>query len=508
MGKLDNPAKGSSKTGLVTSNRAMDNDTFREALCVGEVVIAYLPTHGKWKKANVVDIRRQRMHDLSTLFGIKDGTSTALKTEEPLGGPEAFDYYVHYHQMNRRHDRWISWNEIRLITDEDSGGDEESQDDDEGEAEEEEDDDEEDEDGPMVRRSSRRASRQPVSVKRIEKEEDDYMSSSESSTGEPSEDAPSELSYSDESGHEGMNENDIIEWEKATKVKQIDKILIGGSVMETWYWSPFPFDLQDCSLLYICEFCLSFYREKLEFQWHCTNCKFRHPPGDEIYCDPSSAVTRMSVFEVDGFFERVYCENLCYLSKLFLDHKRFDRFDVSNFYFYIIGEWRMAINGEYKGFRFIGYFSKEKQSTNRNLSCIMSLPCYQRRGFGSFIIEFSYEISKIAKKIGTPERPLSDLGKRTYLRWWLQRILRVLKDRTEPISIAEISKITYIMPDDIKATLEEYKLLHYYKGQNHIALPPERMQELWIADNPNHVRVNPLYLHWTPLELPDPNMEL
>ena len=139
----------------------------------------------------------------------------------------------------------------------------------------------------------------------------------------------------------------------------------------------------------------------------------------------------------------------------------------------------------------------------------MSLPCYQRRGFGSFIIEFSYEISKIAKKMGTPERPLSDLGKRTYLRWWLQRILRVIKERTDPISITELSRITYIMPEDIKATLEEYKLLYYYKGQYHLAIPPERMTALWVDDNPNHVRVNPLYIHWTPLELPvDPAAEL
>jgi hypothetical protein len=29
----------------------------------------------------------------------------------------------------------------------------------------------------------------------------------------------------------------------------------------------------------------------------------------------------ISVFEVDGRKEKVYCENLCYISKLFLDHK-------------------------------------------------------------------------------------------------------------------------------------------------------------------------------------------
>ena len=110
--------------------------------------------------------------------------------------------------------------------------------------------------------------------------------------------------------------------------------------------------------------------------------------------------------------------------------------------------------------------------------------------------------------MGTPERPLSDLGKRTYLRWWLQRILRVIVSTNQPLSINDISKQTYILPDDIKATLEEYKMIYYYKGQYHIALPQERLELLWVDDNPAHVRVNPLFLHWTPLELPDPNVEL
>jgi hypothetical protein len=508
MGKLESSGKDKSREESTGDNSAMEG-VFTDALCPGEVVIAYLPTHGKWKRANVVDIRRKRSNDVASLL-LFGSQSSGLKIADVEEGPDAYEYYVHYKQMNRRHDRWITYSEIRLITDEDSGRDHED----------EEEEEEEDENRASHRRSTR--------LNRIKQEEDededmeddeedeeevedeveeDEEDEDEEDKRSVSSSRPSELSYSDESDHEGMNENDIIEWEKATKVKRIDKILIGNSIMETWYWSPFPADFQDCALLYICEFCLSFYREKSEFQDHCTNCKYRHPPGDEIYSDPSPAC-RMSVFEVDGFFERVYCENLCYLSKLFLDHKRFDRFDVSNFYFYVVGEWMAGPNNEPLGFRFIGYFSKEKQSTNRNLSCIMSLPCYQRRGFGSFIIEFSYELSKVAKKMGTPERPLSDLGKRTYLRWWLQRILRVLKDRTEPISISDISNATYILPEDIKMTLDEYKLLYYYKGQYHIALTQERLETLWIDNNPNHVRVNPLYLHWTPLELPDPNMEL
>lgn len=107
-------------------------------------------------------------------------------------------------------------------------------------------------------------------------------------------------------------------------------------------------------------------------------------PGDEIYRDPTK---HLSVFEVDGHKNPIYCENLCYIAKLFLDHKSLQT-SVDPFFFYVVCEY--TING----YQMVGYFSKEKESTSGwNLNCILTYPFHQRKGYGKFIISFSYLLS-------------------------------------------------------------------------------------------------------------------
>ncbi|KAF7247249.1 Histone acetyltransferase KAT6B [Varanus komodoensis] len=86
--------------------------------------------------------------------------------------------------------------------------------------------------------------------------------------------------------------------------------------------------------------------------------------------------------EVDGNMSKIYCQNLCLLAKLFLDHKTL-YYDVEPFLFYVLTK-----NDE-KGCHLIGYFSKEKLCQQKyNVSCIMIMPQYQRQGFGRFLIDF------------------------------------------------------------------------------------------------------------------------
>ncbi|XP_070167083.1 histone acetyltransferase KAT6B isoform X2 [Polyergus mexicanus] len=223
-------------------------------------------------------------------------------------------------------------------------------------------------------------------------------------------------------------------------------IVFGRYEVETWYSSPFPQEYARLPKLFFCEFCLKYTKSRAVLDRHMDKCQWRHPPATEIY-----RCNGLSVFEIDGNVNKIYCQNLCLLAKLFLDHKTL-YYDVEPFLFYA-----MTKNDRY-GCHLIGYFSKEKHcpAQRYNVSCIMTLPQYQRQGFGRFLIEFSYLLSKVEGIPGTPEKPLSDLGRVSYHSFWKSVVLEYLDAHRNAVDIklGDITKMTGVSAHDIATAMQ------------------------------------------------------
>ncbi|XP_073905206.1 histone acetyltransferase KAT5 isoform X5 [Castor canadensis] len=252
-------------------------------------------------------------------------------------------------------------------------------------------------------------------------------------------------------------------------------------------------ELTTLPVLYLCEFCLKYGRSLKCLQRHLTKCDLRHPPGNEIYRKGT-----ISFFEIDGRKNKSYSQNLCLLAKCFLDHKTL-YYDTDPFLFYVMTEY------DCKGFHIVGYFSKEKESTeDYNVACILTLPPYQRRGYGKLLIEFSYELSKVEGKTGTPEKPLSDLGLLSYRSYWSQTILEILmglkseSGERPQITINEISEITSIKKEDVISTLQYLNLINYYKGQYILTLSEDIVDGHERAMLKRLLRIDSKCLHFTP----------
>ncbi|KAI9658919.1 MAG: hypothetical protein M1821_001879 [Bathelium mastoideum] len=272
-----------------------------------------------------------------------------------------------------------------------------------------------------------------------------------------------------------------------SKIKCIN---FGGYEIDTWHAAPYPEEYSRNRLLYICEFCLKYMNSDYVAWRHKLKCPAKHPPGDEIYRDGT-----FSFFEVDGRKNPVYCQNLCLLAKLFLGSKTL-YYDVEPFLFYIMTE-----NDDF-GCHFVGYFSKEKRpSSQNNVSCILVLPIHQRRGFGHLLIEFSYLLTRVEKKTGSPEKPLSDMGLVSYRSYWRLILCYQLRKQRQPLSIVQLSERTGMTADDIVSALEGLRALVRDPVTKTYAL---RLDYPFLDDyvenyeKKGYIKLNPDALLWTP----------
>ncbi|KAK5113852.1 hypothetical protein LTR62_003236 [Meristemomyces frigidus] len=341
----------------------------------------------------------------------------------------------------------------------------------------------------------------------------------------------------------------------ASKIKCIN---FGQYEIDTWHAAPYPEEYSRNKHLYICEFCLKYMSSDYVAWRHKLKCPAKHPPGDEIYrskaINPETgAETTLSFFEVDGRRNPLYCQNLCLLAKLFLGSKTL-YYDVEPFLFYIMTE-----NDDF-GCHFVGYFSKEKRgcgptppvlqphrsfdgeqdiqqalggaetseepaagfdpalsNPGNNVSCILVLPVHMRRGFGRVLIEFSYLLTQVEGRTGSPEKPLSDMGLVSYRSYWrtvLCKLLLRYQDREnsgeeqEQLSIVQIARTTGMTPDDIISTLEALRFLvrDPVTRQYAFRLDYEYMKEYVDKhEKKATVKLDPACLCWTPYVMGKPS---
>ena len=272
---------------------------------------------------------------------------------------------------------------------------------------------------------------------------------------------------------------------------KIKCIQFGKHVIDTFYAAPYPEEYSHEARLFICEFCLKYLPSEFVAWRHKLKCPAKHPPGDEIYRDGS-----ISIWEVDGRKKTEYCQCLCLLAKMFLGSKTL-YYDVEPFLFYILTEY------DELGYHFVGYFSKEKRPASmNNVSCILVMPIHQRKGYAMFLIDFSYLLTRIEGKEGSPEKPLSDMGLTAYRAYWDLTLSRhLLHSGLKPFSVKTLMDQTGMTADDVVHSLERlYAFIRDPVTKTYGIRYDRKLYERIVTDfdNKKHRTLRPEMLVWTP----------
>jgi ribosomal protein S18 acetylase RimI-like enzyme len=253
-------------------------------------------------------------------------------------------------------------------------------------------------------------------------------------------------------------------------------------LISSLYYSPYP---KECQVpqLFVCHHCFSYYKKKDLLYSHIIQA---HSAKEPILSSASSSAPankrrkqnkpatkfdallqtmftqghetvykedQNKLVRVDSKLQKLFCQNLCLFGKLFISKKTLF-YDITRFYFFVL----------YVDNNIVGYFSKERDSEeDYNLSCIIVFPCYQRKGYGQLLIDLSYAISRKEGVKGTPERPLSNMGRNAYFAFWKAEILLYFEQMMSStpntldafaVSLEELSDKLLIQETDLLETLK------------------------------------------------------
>jgi hypothetical protein len=311
-------------------------------------------------------------------------------------------------------------------------------------------------------------------------------------------------------------------------MRNVREVVLGNLCFETWYFSPYPDNIikgprakstdtavqnlttlggdgikQDgivCERLYVCPLCFRYTPDEVNYAQHIMFHQDKQKFG-ELMPVPDSAEKVYEwdgyvVWEVNGEAEKLYCQNLSLFAKLFLEQKSVF-FDTGGFRYYVLTYTAQGSKGRGRGrkrassgvdeplFRtqVLGFFSKEDLSwDNNNLACILVFPPYQHRQLGQLLMAVSYKLSGWEWEggiIGGPEKPLSTMGRKAYLRFWSERIARFFMGQSldqdqhrvfekttkrktgfarEEMTVKDIGDRTGMLAEDVIAALNDMKI--------------------------------------------------
>ena len=129
------------------------------------------------------------------------------------------------------------------------------------------------------------------------------------------------------------------------------------------------------------------------------------------------------------------------------------------------------------------------------------ITCVPEKGLRQFLIEFSYELSKIEKS-RFPEKPSPILASYRTVAIGARYCKRLNWSGKEHLSIFDLCSITSFKADDTIQTLQKLNLLKYYSGNYLIYITDEAREKhkKYQARKKHQKRVDPTKIHWTPYE--------
>jgi hypothetical protein len=280
-----------------------------------------------------------------------------------------------------------------------------------------------------------------------------------------------------------------------------------GDIVNGAYSAPSPSTASitsaTCPQLYVCPYCFRYTPFVAAYISHLRHHKHIRTQNPDTPPVPESSTKiyehdGYAVWEVKGEIEKLYCQNLSLFGKLFLEQKSVF-FDTGGFDYYVLtytpperlSSPQKKRGGHKRGPSYstedlgletqvLGFFSKESPSwDSNNLACILVFPPFQHRQLGKLLMSVSYKLSAWEWEegiIGGPEKPLSEMGRRSYLRFWAERVARFMLGqsadaegervfergrrkrsgpRKEDMTVKEIGERTGMLAEDVVAALGE-----------------------------------------------------